>query len=221
MATIIKHEEWQQASGTAFRQVAYDLTDMAAEADDYLGGVRREAAKIVEQARRDAAAVRQEAEAAGRRAAEQAIERILDEKVAKQMTTLTPALHAAVEQIREAKQVWLRQWESRAVDLAAAIAARLVRGELSRQPQITLTWVREALELATGAGQFAIHLNPGDHQGLERQVSQLAAAVNPTATVRLAADASVSAGGCRVITEFGSIDMQIEAQLERIKQELN
>lgn len=221
MATIIKQEAWQQASGTAFRQVAYDLTDMAAEADDYLGGVRREAAKIVEQARRDAAAVRQEAEAAGRRAAEQAIERILDEKVAKQMTTLTPALQAAVEQIREAKQAWLLHWESRAVDLAAAIAARLVRGELSRQPQITLTWVREALELATGAGEFAIHLNPDDHQGLERQVAQLAAAVNPTATVRLAADASVSAGGCRVITEFGSVDMQIESQLERIKQELN
>ena len=89
-----------RASGTAFRHVAYDLTDMAAEADGYLGGVRREAPKIVEQARREAAAIRQQAEAAGRRAAEEAIERILDEKVAKQMKTLTPALQAAVAQIR-------------------------------------------------------------------------------------------------------------------------
>jgi flagellar assembly protein FliH len=221
MATIIKHEAWQQASGTSLRHVAYDLTDMAAEADDYLGGVRREAAKIVAEARREAAAVRQEAESAGRKAAEQAIERILDEKVAKQMKTLTPALQAAVEQIREARQAWLAQWEIRGVELAAAIAERVVRGELTRKPEINLVWIREALDLVTGSGEFAIHLHPDDHASLERQTKQLAAATHPTATVRLVADAAMSPGGCRVVTAFGSVDMQIEAQLERIKQELS
>lgn len=221
MATIIKPESLQHASGTAFRHVAYDLTDMAAEADDYLGGVRREAAKIVEQARREAAVVRQEAEAAGRRAAEEAIERILDEKVAQQMKTLTPALQAADVQIRESKQAWLKQWEAAAVGLAAAIAGRLVRGELTRRPEIGMTWLREALELASGGGELVIHLNPNDHRVVEGQASLLAAAIHPTAKVRLAADEAVSAGGCRVVTEFGSVDMQLEAQLERMEQELS
>jgi flagellar assembly protein FliH len=220
MATIIK-PEMLTASGTALRHVAYDLTDMAAEADGYLVGVRREAAKIVEQARRDGAAVRQDAEAAGRRAAEEAIDRILDEKVAQQMKTLTPALQAAAQQIRDSQQSWLKQWESAAVELACAIAARLVRGELARRPEISLAWMREALELATGAGEIVIHLNPADHATLERQTAQLAASMHPTAKVRLAADATTSLGGCRVTTEFGTVDMQIEAQLERITQELN
>jgi flagellar assembly protein FliH len=220
MATIIK-PEMLAASGTALRQVAYDFTDMAAEADDYLVGVRREAAKIVEQARRDGATVRQDAEAAGRRAAEEAIERILDEKVAQQMKSLTPALQAAAQQIRDSQQAWLQQWESSAVELACAIAARLVRRELSRRPEISMAWVREALELATGAGEIVIHLNPADHATLERQTAQLAASMHPTAKVRLAADAATSPGGCRVTTEFGSVDMQIEAQLERITQELS
>jgi flagellar assembly protein FliH len=221
MATIIKHEDLRRASGTAFRHVAYDLTDMAAEADGYLGSVRREATKIVDQARRDAASVRQDAETAGRRAAEEAIERLLDNKVSKQMQTLAPALQAAIEQIREAKAAWLRHWETSAVDLAAAIAARLVRGELTRRPEITLAWVREALELVAGGGEFAIHLNRQDHAVLARQIEQLAAAMHPTATVRLVPDETVSPGGCRVATEFGSVDMQLESQLERIKQELN
>ena len=203
------------------RHVAYDLTDMAAEADDYLGGVRREANKIVEQARRDAATIRREAEAAGRKAAEEAIERILDEKVAKQMKTLTPAVQAAVSQIQEARQDWLRHWEQTAVELAAAMAARLVRGELTRRPEIAVAWVREALELVTGNGEIAIHLHPTDRQTLERQVTQLAAAMHPTATVRLTADESIAPGGCRVVTEFGSVDMQLEAQLERITLEMN
>ena len=92
MATIIKTQSTPQSSGTAYRAVAYDLSDMEAQADGYLDSVRAEAAKIVEAARREADAIRQSAEAAGRRAAEQAIERILDEKVAQQMKTLTPAL---------------------------------------------------------------------------------------------------------------------------------
>ncbi len=220
MATIIKPESLQHASGTAFRHVAYDLTDMAAEADDYLGGVRREAAKIVEQARREAAVVRQEAEAAGRRAAEEAIERILDEKVAQQMKTLTPAFQAAAEQIRQSKQQWLSQWESAAVGLASAIAGRLVRGELSRRPEISATWLREALELVIGSGEIVIHLHPGDHQAMERQAAQLATAMHPTAEVRVVANETITAGGCRVTTEFGAVDMQLDAQLERFKEEM-
>jgi flagellar assembly protein FliH len=221
MATIIKPQSLQHASGTAFRHVAYDLTDMAAEADDYLGGVRREAAKIVEQARREADLVRKEAEAAGRRAAEEAIERILDEKVAQQMKTLTPAFQAAAEQIRQSKQQWLSQWESAAVGLASAIAGRLVRGELAQRPEISAAWLREALELAIGAGEIVIHLHPGDYQAMERQAAQLGAAMHPTAEVRVAPNDSITAGGCRVVTEFGAVDMQLEAQLERIVQELN
>lgn len=221
MATIIKTHMPQQASGTAFRGVAYDLTDMAAQAEDYLGAVRSQAVQIVDQAKREAAAVRQDAEAAGRRAAEQAIERILDEKVAKQMKTLTPALQAAVKQVEDAKQDWLRHWESTAVDLAVAIAGRLVRGELQRRPEISGEWLRESLQLAAGSGDVTVRLNPADQQTLERQVKQLAAVFAPLATVTVMADEAITPGGCRVITEFGAVDQQLETQLERIKQELS
>jgi flagellar biosynthesis/type III secretory pathway protein FliH len=220
MATIIKPNAVEHASGAAFRGVAYDLTDMAAQAEGYLGDVRRRAAEIVEQARREAAAIRQDAEAAGRRAAEQAIERILDEKVARQMKTLTPALQAAVKQVEESRQDWLQRWESAAIELAAAIAGRLVRGELGRRPEISKAWVREALELAAGSGEVTIRLNPADHQTLHKQLPQLASAFAPLATVKAATDDLISPGGCQLVTEFGVVDMQLEAQLERIKEEL-
>ena len=221
MATIIKPESVQHASGTALRGVAYDLTDMAAQASNYHRTVEQDAVEIVASARREAAVIRGDAEAHGRRAAEQAIERILDEKLARQMKTLTPALQAAVEQISEAKQDWLRHWEQAGVGLAVAIAERLVRGELTRRPEIALDWIRQSLELAAGSGEVAIHLNPGDHHAIERQVEQMAAAFCPLATARVVADEAVSPGGCRIVTEFGTIDGQLEAQLERIKQELS
>jgi flagellar assembly protein FliH len=220
MATIIRTPSLPQSSGTAYRAVAYDLTDMEAQADGYLDSVRADAAKIVEAARREADAIRQAAESAGRRAAEQAIERILDEKVAQQMKTLTPALEAAAQQIGEAKQDWLRHWESTAVDMAVAIAGRLTRSELARRPEIAVEWIREALALTAGRGEVAVRLNPGDYQVLERQVRQLAETLAPLAELRLVADEAITPGGCRVATEFGVIDNQLETQLDRIKQEL-
>jgi flagellar assembly protein FliH len=221
MATIIKPNEPQRASGAAFRAVAYDLTDMAAQADSYLGTVRGQAAQIVEQAKREADAIRQQAEVAGKRAAEQAIERILDEKVAQQMKTLIPALQSAVRQVEDAKQAWLKHWERCAVELAAKIAGRLVRGELERRPEISGAWIRESLQLAAGAGDVTIRLNPADEETLARQAQQMAAVFAPLAKVSIVADETITPGGCRLITEFGSIDHQIETQLERVKQELS
>lgn len=222
MATIIKHHDGQQrASGPTLRSAAYDLTDMAAQADQYLVEIRSEAVKIVEQARQEAAAVKQQAEAAGRRAAEEAIERILDEKVAQQMRSLTPALQAAAKQIEDAKQEWMRHWERTAVELAAAIAERMVRGELSRRPEISLEWVRESLQLAAGTGDLTIQLSPADQQTLKKQVQQLASVFAPLAHVSVVASEAISPGGSRLITEFGAIDQQIETQLERIKEELS
>ncbi len=221
MAGIIKSETFERGDAMAIRGVAYQFTDMAHQAEDYCRSVEGNATQLVEAAKRDAQGIRRDAEEAGRRAAEEALHRILDEKVAQQMKTLTPALKAAAGQIAEAKQDWLRRWEQSAVELSLAIAGRLVRGELTRRPEIALDWIRQSLELAAGSGEISIHLNPADAQTIERQSQELAAALHPLATTRVVADATVSPGGCRIATEFGTVDGQLESQLERIKQELS
>ena len=81
MATIIKSESQAALSGKPVRKVAYELTDFSGQAENYLKQVRAEATKIVQQAKQEAVAIRAEAEQAGRRAAEAAVEKILDEKV--------------------------------------------------------------------------------------------------------------------------------------------
>jgi len=221
MATIIKRESPLHASGTELRKVAYDLTDLSSQGDVYLQEVRTEAAKIVQQAEQEAAEIRQQAQAAGKQAAEAAIERILDEKVAKQLKTLTPALASAVKQIEDARQDWLRHWESSATQLACAIAARIIRSELQTQPKIALQWVQESLQMLAGAGEITVRLHPTDHETLGSQVRQLAEVFHPAATANIVADPSLSKGGCRIETEFGSIDQQIETQLKRLQQELS
>ncbi len=221
MATIIKRGSQSHDSGIELRKLAFDLTDMSSQGDAYLQEVRQEAAKIVQQAEQEAAKIRQEAEAAGKAAAEAAIERILDEKVAQQMKTLTPALSSAVQQIEDSRQDWLRHWESSATQLACAIAARVIRRELQIQPDVALEWVKESLQMCAGAAELTVRLNPSDHETLGKQVRQLVEVFQPAAETKIVADPAISMSGCRIETEFGSIDQQIETQLERLQQELS
>jgi flagellar assembly protein FliH len=220
MATIIKTESQAFPSGTPLRQVAYDLSDFSGQADSYLNRVRAEAAKIVMQAKQESERVRSQAEQAGRKAAEAAIEKILDEKVAKQMQTLTPALQDAVSQIVDSQADWQRHWEKSIIALACSLAKRIVRRELKHDPTISAEWIREALELAGGAAEITVRLNPHDFETLRTQAEQLAAVFSPAATAKVVSDQAITIGGCRVETQFGSIDQQLETQLERISEEL-
>ena len=211
MPTVIRAADQKSAAG-----VAFNFDDMAAQAKSYLEQVQAEAAKIVAKAQAEAAAVRKRAELEGRQAAFQAVEQM----VAKQLADVLPALRQAVEQIHHAKQAWLSHWEASGVRLAAAIAGRLVRRELTRQPEAPMTLIREALELAAGSAQVRIHLHPDDHKALGGQVQLLVQEMSGLGEAEVIADAGVSRGGCRVETRFGTIDQQFEAQLARIEEEL-
>jgi len=216
MSTIIKATDRNQA----VQSVAFNFDDMAVKAEHYLKKVRAEAARIVAKARQDAVAVRKQAENEGRQAGQRMVEQMVEKQFAGQLETLLPALRRAIEEIHHAKQAWLTQWERSTVHLAAAIARRLIRRELSENPEITLTLVREALELAAGSPQVRIELNPADHETLGPQIQSLVEELSHLAPAELVASAEISPGACRVETRFGVIDQRFEAQLARIEEEL-
>ncbi len=216
MSTIIKATDRNRAVQT----VAFNFDDMAARANQCLEAVRGEAARLLSEAQKEAEALRKKAEGEGRREGLAAIEQMAGERLAQELTTLKPALQRAVQEIRDARQAWLQHWEKSAIHVAAAIAARLIRRELSQDPQITITLVREALELAAGNAQLKIRLSPGDHANLHGQVQSVVRELAPLAEAELIADPHVAPGGCRVETRFGAIDQQFESQLARIEEEL-
>ncbi len=211
MTVVIRAADQNFAAG-----VAFNFDDMTVHAKTCLERVQAEAAKIVAKAHAEAAAVRKRAELEGRQAAFQAVEQM----VAKQLTDVLPAMRQAVEQIHHAKQAWLSHWEASGVRLAAAIARRLLRRELTRQPEAPMALIREALELAAGSAQIRLHLHPEDHKALGGQVELLVKEMSGLGGAEVIADAGVSRGGCRVETRFGTIDQQFEAQLARIEEEL-
>jgi flagellar assembly protein FliH len=221
MATIIRKDSTRPSpSGRTVQPVAFSFADMRGKADDYLATVRQEASKIVQQAHQQAEQIRRQAEAAGRKAAEAAVERILDEKVARRMDTLLPALEQVAREINDTKGVLQTHWERSALRVCTAVAERIIRREIAREPQISLALVADALRLAVGAAEIKLHVNPTDYENLGPQVDRLAKTLCQLAPTDIVADTEVSPGGCRVETQFGEIDQRIEAQLKRIEEEL-
>jgi flagellar assembly protein FliH len=221
MATVIRKDNLAATSaGPSVQPIAFSFGDMRGRAGDYLETVRGEAAKIVQEAHRQAEKIRRQAEAAGRQAGEAAVDRMLEEKIAKRMDTLLPALERTAAQLDDAKGELLRQWEHSAVRVATAVAARIIRRELAREPEIALDVIAGALRMATGSSQITLHVNPTDHKHLGNQIERLAETLCRVAPAHIVADPAISPGGCRVTTTYGEIDEQIESQLRRIEEDL-
>ena len=215
MATVIK------ATGThALEGGPFNFEDLADRGKEYLETVRKQATEILAKAEKDATAIRRQAEEHGRAAALAAAERTCDEKMGQHLATLLPAVREAVDRIHEAKAEWLLHWEKMAVHVAAAIAERVIRRELERSPEISLTLVKEALELAAGNGDFQLRMHPADVTAMGDQVQLLIAGLSSLGKAKVVADPQITRGGCRIETKFGAIDQQFETQLARIEAEL-
>lgn len=210
MATVIK------GGLTGSGDTAYHFTDLGRQCETYLEHARAEAAGLVAAARADAQAIRAEAQHQGLASAE----RIIDSQAAALVDTLRPVLKQFSTELTHARQSWLAQWELQAVQLATAIAARVIRSELSRQPNIPVALVAEALKLVSGKPEIRILLNPEDHRQLGDHIRSLAAEMAGVSAAAVVADASMARGGCRIDTRHGTIDQSIESQLQRIELEL-
>ena len=200
---------------------AFAFDDLADSARTHLAAARREAAELLAAARQEAGRIRREAEQVGRAAAESAIEQTIDERVATQVATLVPGLQRAVADIQAARTECIVRWETAALGVATAIAARVIRREVAHAPEISLSLVREALELAAGSTDLQLRMHPDDVAALGAQVESLLGQLARRGREALIADAAITRGGCRVDTRAGSIDQQFEAQLARIEQELS
>jgi vacuolar-type H+-ATPase subunit H len=146
MAGIIKAAGSSDAAVTGAAQ-AFHFHDVG---ESYVSRVRGEAARIVADARQEAARIKAKAVEEGREAAIQAAQASLRSRLDQQLTSVLAALRQAAQTIDQSRHAWQQHWEQHTVALACAIANRVCRRELSRQPQITLAWVREAIELAAG-----------------------------------------------------------------------
>lgn len=216
MATVIKSSSEPLAAGPP----AFALDDLSDETLDVIERARRQASRLVARAEAEAAQIIERAHREGEKAARDIEDSAIEALVAQRMAGVWPALQQAAQSVATARAEWLLQWEGSAVKLATAIAARVIRSEVTHNPEITLALVRESLELAAGSTHIRLRLHPEDLAQLGDFVERITEELAPAGTTELIADAAVEQGGCRLETSLGTIDQQFAAQLARIEEEL-
>lgn len=148
------------------------------------------------------------------------VEAELRAELAQQLAAAPSTRDRVMDGLRRAQGEWLARWESDAVGLACAIAARIVRREFIAEPRLTAGLVRESLQMIAGRQRARLLLHPRDLALLGEEIQQLAATLGRQGTVEIVADEAVEWGGCRVVTDWGEIDQQLSTQLARIAEEL-
>lgn len=213
-------------------QVAFNFEDVRQQCETEIAAARRQAAEILEQARRDVELERErlldDAKATGRREgltdAEQEIETRAAE-LARQwadegLQSTLPAMREVGKTLHRERAQWLANWEADVIQLAVAIAEKLVRRQIETNSDVAPALIREALQLVTASARLRIRLNPADAENLGDFDKDVSNALAGIADVEIVPDDSISPGGCLLETDHGRIDARLQTQLERIFQEL-
>jgi flagellar assembly protein FliH len=143
----------------------------------------------------------------------------LAEGLAEARALVAPALEAVAEaerQIRAREGEFLRAAERSAVELALAIAEKVVGAAVSARPETVLDVVGGALLRTESRHRLVIEVNPDDLELVSESAEGLAARLGGVQRLDVVAERRVERGGCIVRTEEGEIDARIGSQLERL-----
>ncbi len=143
-------------------------------------------------------------------------ERAGGEAAAQRAEAMLRRLTETLEEITTLRQQMIHETERQMVQLALAIARRVVHREVSIDHDLLIAMARVALDRLGESAQVTVRLSPEDFEA-----TSAARATQWTGThVTVVADARVGRGGCRVESEFGAMDAGVDGQIHEIARAL-
>ena len=143
-------------------------------------------------------------------------ERAGGEAAAQRAEAMLRRLTDTLEELTTLRQQMIHETERQMVQLALAIARRVVHREVSIDHDLLIAMARVALDRLGESAQVTVRLSPEDFEA----TSAVRAAQWTGTHVTVVADARVGRGGCRVESEFGAMDAGVDGQIHEIARAL-
>lgn len=175
-------------------------------------GATKEAAQIRRQAEDEAQRILEEAQEQALETRQHGFEEGKQEALAQYTQQVAQAL-LRVKKIEDAL-------EPTYIRLVTECVERIIGAELAQQPDTIVGVVRTALLDARQQREIIVRVNPADVASLQRNHNKLLEILARANAVEIREDASITRGGCMVMTELGAIDAQLERQLDALKMAL-
>jgi flagellar assembly protein FliH len=120
---------------------------------------------------------------------------------------------ATLEEFKQDRARYYTEVESELVQLALAIAGRILHREAQVDPLMMAGLVKVALQKLEQGSKVTVRVRPEEADVWERDVSELASGMQ----ISVVGDASVSAHDCVLETELGTVQLGVEAQLKEVE----
>lgn len=144
-------------------------------------------------------------------------ERSGEEAAAGRGDAMLRRLAGTIDEVAALRTDLMRRTERELVNLALVIAERIIAREVTLDRELLVTMARVAIDRLGERASATIRLNPADHAALEAARGRDAALGGP---VQIVADPHVSRGGCLVQSDFGLMDLSIQAQMSEMSRAL-
>jgi flagellar biosynthesis/type III secretory pathway protein FliH len=168
------------------------------------------AAEIVAKAESQAAAIAAEAAAQGQQQGFAAGLAAAETQIA----PVREALAAVVDGVAAAEERFVAAAELRAVELALALAEKIVGAALEVRPELVVEVVTGALRRSVDRDRLVVEVNPDDVELVRDSVTEAADRLG-VGRLEVVAERRVARGGCVVRTSEGEIDARVTEQLDR------
>lgn len=122
-----------------------------------------------------------------------------------------------LESAQEQKQAIIHEAEPFLLELACAIAEKVIAKQLTLEPDWTLDLIKSVLARRREQGTITLCVAPSQYAYLNDAKEDLRHAIDSQAELLIVADASVSDLGCVVRSQYGSLDARIDTQLAEIR----
>ena len=135
----------------------------------------------------------------------------------KKLQPLLKSLKQAVLALENARRELRSQMEREAVELALAVAEKVISREISINRDVVVDVLRTALKQAHGHERVAIRVSPEDFQFLKHGGERISGFPEDVTKI-IEEDKSIAKGGCIVETNLGDVDARIEKQLQSVRE---
>jgi flagellar biosynthesis/type III secretory pathway protein FliH len=145
-------------------------------------------------------------------------QRVGFESGTKKADPIIKSLCQALVQLQNIRKEIRQEIEKEVVQLALAIAKKIVCHEVRTNQETVVCVAQEALSRVENSGKIKIKLNPQDLQFIKDAKFQLSQFLHNVDHIRFEATDSIQSGGCLIETDRGDIDARLEKQLQAIEE---
>ncbi len=125
------------------------------------------------------------------------------------------ALTQALADLGSLRAEVLDGFETDAIDLAIALAGKILAGAFQARPELVVDVVQGALRRITDRRKITVVVNPADLEAVKAAIGGLTAQGSGVEVCDLQSDERVGVGSAIVRTAEGEVDASVQTQLQR------